>query len=172
MEVYIKKGFASNSCNDWCNFYSFSLLYITPGDPARLILGETAPEEAVIKLRHDLGLDKPFLVQYGNFIKDLVIHQDIGMSYATKTPVMDEIKACLPNTIKLSFSAMLVGMIIGIPIGVLSAVKQYSLFDSITMVIALIGISMPLFWLGILLILLFSVKLNWLPSSGMTVFNI
>jgi ABC-type dipeptide/oligopeptide/nickel transport systems, permease components len=147
-------------------FIVFSLLYITPGDPAKVILGESAPESAVKELRVQMGLDKPFLVQYGNYVKNLVLHQDIGTSYVSKMPVTEEITNCIPSTIKLAVSSMVIAIIIGIPIGIISAVKQYSIFDTTTMVFALIGISMPVFWLGLLLILLFSVKLQWFPASG------
>lgn len=147
-------------------FIVFTLMYITPGDPARLSLGESAPESAVQELREEMGLNKPFLARYGNYIKDLVLHQDIGKSYVTKRPVMQELAASFPATLKLAGLSMLFAILLGIPIGIISAVKQYSWFDSITMIIALIGISMPVFWLGLLLIILFAVNLKWLPSSG------
>ncbi len=147
-------------------FIVFSLLYLTPGDPARLILGESAPEASVVELQHQMGLDKPFIAQYVHYLDRMISHLDIGKSYITKRPVLQEILNYAPSTLKLAFSAMLVAMIIGIPIGIISAVKQYSIFDSVSMVFALIGISMPVFWFGLLLILLFSVQLHWLPASG------
>lgn len=149
----------------------FFLLYITPGDPARIILGDQAPEQAVLELREEMGLDDPFLVQFGRYTYNLVVKQDIGKSYVTKRPVIDELLAVFPATLKLSASAVLLALLVGIPFGIISAIKQYSIFDSITMIFALIGISMPVFWLGLLLILLFSVKLGWLPSSGYTTFS-
>lgn len=147
-------------------FIVFSLMYITPGDPAKIILGESAPQSAVNELRDQMGLNKPFLVQYGNYLGKLVLHQDIGTSYVTKRPVIKEIGDCFPATLKLAALSMLFAILIGIPIGIISAVKQYSIFDNISMIFALIGISMPVFWLGLLLILLFAVKLHWLPASG------
>lgn len=147
-------------------FIVFTLMYITPGDPARIILGESAPEASVQQLRNQMGLNKPFLVRYGTYLKDLVLHQDIGNSYITKRPVLTEIADCFPATLKLALLSMVFAILIGIPIGIISAVKQYSLFDTVSMLFALIGISMPVFWLGLLLILLFSVKLHWLPASG------
>lgn len=147
-------------------FIVFLLLYITPGDPARIILGDQAPEETVLQLREEMGLNDPFLVQFGRYVFNLVVNQDIGKSYVTKQPVIDEILAVFPATLRLAASAVLLALVIGIPFGIISAIKQYSIFDSVTMVFALIGISMPVFWLGLLLILLFSVKLSWLPSSG------
>ncbi len=147
-------------------FVIFTLLYITPGDPAKMILGQTATEEAVAELRAELGLDQPFLIQYLNYMKDLIFHFDIGTSYTTGQPVIDEIMNCLPATLKLALSSILIAVVVGVPIGVISAVKQYSIFDNIVMVLGLAGISMPVFWLGLLLIILFSVRLGILPASG------
>jgi peptide/nickel transport system permease protein len=149
-------------------FIVFFLLYITPGDPARIILGDQAPEEAVLELRENMGLDDPFVVQFGRYVYNLVVKQDIGKSYVTKRPVIEEIFAVFPSTLKLAASAVMLALLIGIPFGIISAIKQYSIFDSITMIFALVGISMPVFWLGLLLILLFSVQLGWLPASGYT----
>lgn len=149
-------------------FIVFFLLYITPGDPARIILGDQAPEEAVTQLRSEMGLDDPFIVQFGRYAYNLIFNQDIGKSYVTKRPVIEEILNVFPATLRLSASAVVLSLIIGIPFGIISAIKQYSIFDSITMMLALVGISMPVFWLGLLLILLFSVHLGWLPSSGYT----
>lgn len=147
-------------------FIVFTLLYITPGDPARIILGESAPEASVQELRTEMGLDKPFIVRYGNYLKDLFIKHDIGNSYVTKRPVFQELMSVVPSTLKLAVSSLVIAILIGIPIGIISAVKQYSIFDNVTMIFALIGISMPVFWLGLLLILFFSVKLRLLPASG------
>ena len=147
-------------------FIVFSLMYITPGDPARIVLGESAPEASVQQLREEMGLNKPFIVQYGSYLKNLVVKQDIGKSYITKRPVLKELAACFPSTLKLAAIYMIFAILLGIPIGIISAVKQYSWFDSVSMIFALIGISMPVFWLGLLLILLFSVKLHLLPASG------
>lgn len=152
-------------------FIIFTLMYITPGDPARLILGQSAPEKEVQQLRKEMGLNKPFLVRYFNYMKDLIINQDLGKSYVTKRPVMNEILNTFPTTVRLSTLSVFLAMIIGIPIGIISSVKQYSIFDNVSMIFALIGISMPVFWLGLLLILLFSVKLNLLPASGFSSFK-
>lgn len=149
-------------------FIIFSLLYITPGDPARMALGETATEEAVKEYQEQLGLNEPFLIQYLNYLKRMVLQFDIGTSYITKQPVAREIANCIPHTLKLALSSIAVAILIGIPIGVISAVKQYSVFDNVVMFFGLVGISMPVFWLGLLLILLFSVHLGWLPPSGYT----
>jgi peptide/nickel transport system permease protein len=151
-------------------FIVFTLMYITPGDPAKIILGDSASETAVKQLRTEMGLDKPYLVQYGTYVKKLVLHGDIGKSYVTKRPVAKEIMSCFPSTLKLAALSMLVAIVLGIPIGIISAVKQYSWFDTISMLFALIGISMPVFWLGLLLILVFAVKIHLFPASGFNSF--
>jgi peptide/nickel transport system permease protein len=147
-------------------FIVFTLLHLTPGDPARMVLGDQASQQAVDELRDEMGLDDPFLLQFGNYVYKAVVQQDIGDSYITKRPVTEEIMNVFPTTLKLASLSMIFAIIIGIPFGIISAIKQYSVFDSTVMVLALIGISMPVFWLGLLLILFFSVKLHWLPSSG------
>lgn len=144
----------------------FTLLYITPGDPARMILGEQAEQQQVDQLREEMGLNDSFIVQYGRYVKNIVLHGDFGTSYATKSQVIEEIMAVFPNTLKLALTSVALAIVIGITFGVVSAVKQYSIFDSAISVIAILGISMPMFWLGLLMILLFSVKLGWLPASG------
>ena len=147
-------------------FIIFSMMYFTPGDPARIILGEQASEVDVQRLRADMGLDDPFFVQFGRYVKDVVVEQDLGRSYRTNRPVMDEITARFPTTLKLAALGVLVAVAMGIPIGIVSATKQYSLFDNFAMVFALVGVSMPNFWQGMMLILIFSVWLGWFPSSG------
>ncbi|MDK2959570.1 MAG: peptide/nickel transport system permease protein [Synergistaceae bacterium] len=147
------------------SFIVFSLLYLTPGDPARMVLGDQATEEAVQEFRNKEGLNDPFLVQYGRYVYK-ALQGDIGRSYMTRRPVSDEILSAFPSTIKLAALSMMIAILLGIPFGIISAIRQYSLFDSVTMVFAMVGLSMPVFWLGILLILFFSVHLRWLPSSG------
>lgn len=147
-------------------FVVFTLLYLTPGDPARMILGDLATDEAVHNFREAEGLNDPYLVQFGKYLYKAVFKGDIGRSYVTKRPVMHEILQAFPSTLKLSFFAICIAICIGIPCGIVSAIKQYSLFDTITMILAMVGLSMPVFWLGLLLILFFSVRLGWLPSSG------
>lgn len=144
----------------------FLLLYMTPGDPVRMMLGESATPEAQAELRLELGLDDPFLVQYGRYIKNIVVHQDLGTSYSTRRPVLDEIMTVFPNTVKLATAAIIIAVILGTFLGIVSAVKQNSLLDNAVMVLALIGTSAPIFWIGILMIILFSVNLGWLPPSG------
>ncbi|MDR2176046.1 MAG: ABC transporter permease [Synergistaceae bacterium] len=152
-------------------FCVFTLLYLTPGDPARMILGDMATENAIKEFRAKEGLDKPFLLQFGNYIYKAITQGDIGRSYITKRPVMNEIMATFPATLKLAAFAIVIAVVVGLPCGILSAIKQYSVFDTLAMIFAMIGLSMPVFWLGLLLILLFSVHLRWLPPSGFDTFK-
>lgn len=143
----------------------FAIMSFTPGDPAQLILGENAPKEAVLKLRNDMGLNDSFFLQYFRFLKNAIMG-DFGRSYTTGREVFQEIFARFPNTLILSILGVTIAVVIGIPVGIISATRQYSFLDSFSMVIALLGVSMPVFWLGLMLILLFSVKLDILPSVG------
>lgn len=143
----------------------FAIMSLTPGDPAQLILGENAPKEAVLKLREEMGLNDPFFMQYFRFVKNAIVG-DFGRSYTTGREVFGEIFARFPNTLILAVIGIIISVCIGIPIGIISATRQYSFLDSFSMVIALLGVSMPVFWLGLMLILTFSVKLGWLPSGG------
>ena len=148
------------------SFIIFLMLYLIPGDPARLQLGDTAPIEAVEQLRQEMGLDDPLLVQYSRWIGNLIINQDLGTSFRGNRDVATEIIARFPATLQLAGAAIFVSIIVGIPIGIISAIKQYSVFDNASMFAALLGVSMPNFWQGILLVLLFSLILGWLPSFG------
>lgn len=143
----------------------FTLMYFAPGDPALTILGETATEDAVEKLHEELGLNDPFFVRLGKYLLGLA-QGDFGTSYRTKGPVFTEIMARYPTTLKITFGSMIVGMLIGVSIGIVSAVKQYSVFDRIFTAIALFGASAPSFWIAMLLTLVFSIKLGWLPATG------
>jgi len=145
----------------------FFIMALAPGDPALTIIGTDAKPEAVEALREELGLNDPVIVQYGRYMWDLV-HGDLGNSYASGKPVIDEYFSRFPNTFKLTVWSMLVAVLIAVPIGIISAVKQYSLIDNVGMVAALAGLSIPNFWLGLLLIMLFSLKLGILPSGGAT----
>ena len=130
------------------SFIVYTILSFTPGDPVQMMLGDNYSEESYAAMQEELGLDDPFLVQYGRFIIKAV-HGDFGTSYSTGNPVAAEIAARLPNTILLSACAMLFAILIGIPLGVISATHQYSAVDNISMVGALFGVSMPNFWLGL-----------------------
>lgn len=143
----------------------FAIMSFTPGDPAQLILGENAPPEAVAELREEMGLNDPFVLRYARFVGDAVTG-DLGRSYTSGRDVFDEIFSRFPNTLILAALGVIIAVIIGIPIGIISATRQYSMIDSGSMIFALLGVSMPNFWLGLMLILLFSVNLGWVPSGG------
>ena len=147
-------------------FVVFTIMYLTPGEPTQIILGNQYSEEASATLKAELGLDKPFLVQYFNYVTGL-LRGNFGKSYITRSPVQEQLAARFPNTFKVVIAAMIFCVGVGIPIGIYSATKPNSIFSNITMIISLLGVSMPIFWLGLLLILLFSVHLRWLPPSGM-----
>lgn len=147
-------------------FVVFGIMYLTPGDPTAVILGNEFSEEASMQLKQELGIDKPFIVQYFNYLGNLV-RGDFGMSYITRAPVSQQLGARFPNTFKVVIAAMVVCVGLGIPIGIFSATKPNSIFANLSMVVGLMGVSMPIFWLGLLLILLFSVQLKWLPSQGL-----
>ena len=146
-------------------FLVFTIMHFTPGDAAQLILGERAPAEEVEALREEMGLNDSLPVQYIRYISK-AIQGDFGRSYFSNRSVFKEVFSRFPATLKLTAAAMILAVVIGIPIGIISATKQYTLTDSVTMILALIGVSMPVFWLGLMLILVFSVNLGILPSSG------
>lgn len=143
----------------------FFVMSLSPGDPARLILGENVPQEQVDLLREEMGLNDPLIVQYGRFILN-ALRGDLGTSYRTGLPVVNQIVICYPNTIKLATGAVLIAVILGIPIGIISAIKQYSFIDSFSMMLSMILTSMPGFWYGLILMLIFALKLRWLPPAG------
>lgn len=147
-------------------FIIFTMMYFTPGDPARLILGDTASQEQVEALRDEMGLNKGFFPRYWDYVSGL-LHGDLGTSYTTKLPVLDEIKDRFPVTFRLALGCMCFSALIGIPAGIISAIKQYSLLDNIVTVAALLGVTMPNFWLALMLILFFAVYLGILPASGL-----
>ena len=143
----------------------FTIMYLSPGDPAKMILGDRAPQEQVDALRHEMGLDLPFLQQFFNYVKN-ICRGDFGTSYQLRLPVWDILKTRFPLTLELATLTMLFAVLVGMPVGILSAVKQYSVLDGFSVVFALLMASIPAFWLGLLLMLLFSLNLGWLPSSG------
>lgn len=147
------------------SFVVFFLMDLTPGSPADIILGDLAPASAKAQLNEELGWNKPFLERYVTYIVNAV-QGDFGLSYTSNLPVVDEIFSRFPTTFRLALYSMILAALIGIPVGIVCAVKQYSLVDNISTIFALVFISIPSFWLGLLMILLFSVKLHWLPSFG------
>jgi peptide/nickel transport system permease protein len=143
----------------------FSLIHLVPGDPAQSMLGDSAPAEDVAKLRQSLGLDRPLLVQYRDFLGGIV-RGDLGNSFRYGTPVTREIGSRLVRTIQLALAAMAVAIVVALPLGIIAAVWRGSAIDHAAMTISLVGISMPNFWLGPLLAILFAVVLGWLPVAG------
>jgi peptide/nickel transport system permease protein len=143
----------------------FSLIHLVPGDPAESMLGEGASVEEVEALRERLGLNRPLLAQYGSFVSGLA-RADLGTSFRYGTPVTSEIASRIPNTAALAAAAMAVSILVAIPLGILAAVFRGRSVDHAAMTFALVGISIPNFWLGPLLALVFAVELGWLPVSG------
>ena len=143
----------------------FFMVRAIPGDPAQIMLGQQATQEQVQQIRENMGLDKPIFVQYGLFLKD-ALRGDLGDSIVTGRPVTTELLTRLPATLELTTFAMLIAILVGIPVGVISAVRQYSLLDKSTSVLALTGISMPIFWLAMILVVIFGVNLELLPFPG------
>lgn len=148
------------------SFIIFGIMSITPGNPAEILLGDAATDEQVERLSKELGYDKPFLVRYGIYIKDLATRFDFGRSYRTQIPVSQEIGERAPISLKLALFSLIGASFIGIPIGVLSAVKQHSLVDTVPTFIALILAALPAFWLGMLLLFQFALILGWVPAGG------
>ncbi len=143
----------------------FLIMQMVPGDPAAILAGEGASQETIEQYREDLGLNRPILTQYASYVGN-VFQGDLGNSLKNKQPVLNEIMLRLPITMELAFYSILITIVLGLAAGIVSAVKPYSIRDVSVMVIALLGISLPSFWLGLLLMYLFSVKLHWLPVAG------
>ncbi|EKU97671.1 ABC-type dipeptide/oligopeptide/nickel transport system, permease component [Leptolyngbya sp. PCC 7375] len=143
----------------------FAFLHLIPGDPALVLLGDRANPDQVAALRERMGLNEPLPLQYLSFLGSL-LKFDLGESIFTGIPIWDEIKLRWPATFELSVSAMLIALILGIPAGVIAAVRKNSWIDNLTMSGSLLGVSMPVYWLGLLLVYLFAVNLQWLPPSG------
>lgn len=143
---------------------SFSIMHMIPGDPARLIAGEGATVEDIMAIRVKYGLDRPLVEQYFRFMKGILTN-DLR-SIRTERPILSEIIPRFTNTAQLAMVSILISSIIGVSLGIVSAVKRNSWVDTFSMVFSLIGVSMPIFWLGILLIIFFAVMLRWLPSGG------
>lgn len=145
------------------SFIVFSIMSLTPGDPARMILGAEAEEAAVEALRVKLGLSDPFFLRYFKWLWN-ALHGDLGLSYTTMKPVMEEILPRFPVTLIMALGATVLKIVIALPIGVMSATHQYSFGDKISILIALIFTSMPSFWLGLMLLLVFALQLAWFPA--------
>ena len=147
------------------SFLVFFIMAMAPGDTARTILGEDAPIEAVEALREELGLNDPIPIRYLNYMKDL-LRGDLGNSYKSGRPVFEEIMSRFPATLELTFWGMLLAVGLSLPIGIISATRQYSFMDNASMIFALVATAIPNFWLGLMLIIVFSLNLGVLPSGG------
>ena len=144
---------------------TFTISHLIPGDPARLIAGDRASDAIVQNIRHQLGLHLPLYQQYGRYMLDL-LHGDLGTSIRTSRPVLEDLQTFFPATLELALAALLLSVLVGVPLGVLSAVYHNRFIDQIARTLAVTGISTPAFWLGLGLILLFYGNLGWLPGSG------
>jgi peptide/nickel transport system permease protein len=144
---------------------TFSIIHLIPGNPAHTMLGEQATPEAIEELEQNLGLNEPYLVQYGLYVKGLVTG-DLGNSLRTKTPIAEEMRPFLGATVELTMFSMLFAIIVGVNAGIVSAWKQNSWFDYTSMIIALVGVSMPIFWLALMEQWIFAQELRWLPAFG------
>jgi len=143
----------------------FAAVRLIPGDPATVILGERATEAAKAALRHDLGLDRPIAVQFAGYLGGLV-QGDLGRSLSTGNPVLYEVAARFPATLELALAALALAMLIGVPLGLYAAVRRNSWIDQLATGASLVGVSMPIFWLGLVLMLVFSAQMRVLPLSG------
>lgn len=148
------------------SFIVFTIMYLSPGDPVTMVLGEGSTPEQHDAMRVQMGLDRSFIEQFFHYIKNVVVEFVLGRSYVSGRVVMDEILVRLPNTIKLSVWSVLFASLIGIPLGVIFASRPYSKVDNFVMFLSLVGVSMPTFWQALLLIILFTSTLGWLPASG------
>jgi len=145
----------------------FSMIHLMPGDPAKVIAGEGATEQDIANVSRKYGFDRPYHEQYLTWAKN-VLKGELGTSIRTNRPVVDEIGFRFVNTMKLAVLSMLIASVLGISLGIISATKRYSLADNLTMILAMLGVSVTPFYLGLMLIIIFSVNLNWLPMMGLS----
>ncbi len=143
----------------------FILTTIVPGDPARIMMGQRGNPETIAKIRHEMGLDKPLPIQFLDFMKN-ALTLNLGKSYRNNMTVVEAITTRIPVTFKLAFFAMVIAILVGVPLGIISAVKQYSWIDYGAMFFAILGISAPVFWVALLSVVLFCVILGWIPGTG------
>ncbi len=149
-------------------FIIFTIMAIQPGDPGRMILGASATQEAVDLLNEQLGINRPFLTRFFDYLYNAIFRLDFGTSYRTSQPVFNDVFARVGTSLKIAFNGIAMATIIGVPLGILSAVKQYSFVDNFSRITAMLAATIPPFWLGMMLILIFSLKLGILPSNGVS----
>lgn len=165
-QYILRRFFAAIPTIILISILAFSMLHLIPGDPAEIFLGENrSTPELLAQVRHDMGLDRPLHVQYLDYLGD-TLRGDLGRSLNNGQPVLQEINNRLPSTLELTFAALLIGVVMGVSLGIISALKHNTWIDSLAMFIALLGVSMPIFWSSLLLIFFFSVKLQWFPAIG------
>ena len=144
----------------------YTIMEFTPGDPARLILGDEASDEEVMELREEMGLNDPFAARYVRFVADM-LHGDLGISYRNNLEVSEQILQRLKNTMILAGAAVFIAVVIGIPVGIISAIKQYTIFDNLVMMVTLFLAASPVFWMGLMLVIIFALNLGIFPAAGM-----
>jgi len=144
----------------------FVTMHLLPGDVAQLLLGDHATNEQLQRLREQLGLDQPVWVQYGRFMRE-ALRGDLGVSIQSNRPALNDVLTAFPVTLQLALASLLLASLCGVPVGVLAAVRQGSRFDTAVMTLTLFGVSMPIFWLGLMLLVLFAAGLDWLPVGGL-----
>ena len=149
------------------SFIIFTIMAVQKGNPGRLILGAEATEEAVQMLNERLGVNRPFFVRYFSYLGNL-LKGDMGNSYRTSQPVFNDIKSRIGISFMIALDSIVLAVIVGVPLGILSAVKQYSFIDTVSTVFAMLVAAIPAFWSAMMLVLVFSLKLGWLPSSGVS----
>lgn len=147
-------------------FIVFTINYFTPGDPVVAVIGIEHTQEQYDAMKAELGLDKPYLVQFFDYVKGVVTEFDLGTSYTNKRPVSEQILERMPLTLKLGTIGIVIAVVLGIPFGIISATKQYSFVDYSVTIFSLFFASMPNFWLALMLIMIFSLKLGWFPATG------
>ena len=148
------------------SFIIFMIMDLAPGNPAISILGENATPADIAALEEELGLNKNVVLRYFDYIGDIIFHGDFGTSWMTKLPVQDELFARMPTTLRVAVGSIIIMLVVGVPIGVLSAVKQYTLIDTISLFTAMFLTSMPSFFFGLILMLVFALTLGWFPATG------
>ena len=147
-------------------FLLYGLLSLATGDAARIKFGDEASEEVLNEWRESKGLNDPLIVQYGHYVWNIVTKGSLGTSYMNDKPVMDMLVARFPTTLKLAVVGLLVMVLLGVPIGIISAIKQYTWIDTLLVSIGMLGVSLPNFWVALMLIIIFSQNLGWLPATG------
>lgn len=149
----------------------FTVMYFIPGDPVKMMLGSDASAADIAAKRAQLGLDQPYIVRLGKFVEGIVFHFDFGDSWVYNKPVTAELMNRFPRTLTIALICMGLQILVGIPLGIIAAVNQNGFWDRVCMFVALFGISLPNFWIALMLVLLFSVKLGWLPPLGINGFK-